>query len=247
MFSKLKLASSEEKKQKIIAHRGMSGKYPENTILAFEAARLLGLRWIETDINMIGDETLVVFHDKSFGRTVSGNCLTKNVSWKDFKDLDAGLWKGEGFAGQKVMRLGELITWAETNNMMLILEMKIYDSRKRRAAEVLTSALRNCKKANIIISSFDIDFLRHFKRFCKNIPIASIHTSLPENIDSLITELDIEAVHLDHHLLRKSTDVLSFRAKGIKVRAWTANDPFIVEHLFALGVDMVMSDYPELI
>jgi glycerophosphoryl diester phosphodiesterase len=63
----------------------------------------------------------------------------------------------------------------------------------------------------------------------------------------LITELDIEAVHLDHHLLRKSTDVLSFRAKGIKVRAWTANDPFIVEQLFALGVDMVMSDYPELI
>ena len=82
------MASSEEKKQKIIAHRGMSGKYPENTILAFEAARLLGLRWIETDINMLGDETLVVFHDKSFGRTVSGNCLTKNVSWKDFKDLD---------------------------------------------------------------------------------------------------------------------------------------------------------------
>ena len=36
-------------------------------------------------------------------------------------------------------------------------------------------------------------------------------------------------------------------AKGIKVRAWTANDPFIVEQLFALGVDMVMSDYPELI
>jgi glycerophosphoryl diester phosphodiesterase len=56
MFSKLKLASSEEKKHKIIAHRGMSGKYPENTVLAFEAARLLGLRWIETDINMLGDE-----------------------------------------------------------------------------------------------------------------------------------------------------------------------------------------------
>ncbi len=247
MLSKLKLISSEVKKQKIIAHRGMSGKYPENTSLAFEAARSLGLRWIETDVNMLGDETLVIFHDKSFGRTVTGNRLIKNMSWKDFKDIDAGLWKGEEFAGQRVMCLGELITWAETNNMMLILEMKSNDSRKRRAAEVLTSALRNCTKANIIVSSFDIDFLRHFKRSCKNIPIASIHTSLPENIDSLITELDIEAVHLNHDLIRKSADVLSFHAKGIKVRAWTVNDPFIVKQLFALGVDMVMSDYPELI
>ena len=39
--------------QKIAAHRGLSGRYPENTMLAFDAARQAGVRWIETDISML--------------------------------------------------------------------------------------------------------------------------------------------------------------------------------------------------
>ena len=43
--------------QKIAAHRGLSGQYPENTLLAFEAARQAGIIWIETDVSMLKDET----------------------------------------------------------------------------------------------------------------------------------------------------------------------------------------------
>ena len=55
----------------------------------------------------------------------------------------------------------------------------------------------------------------------------------------------IEAVHLDSDLIAASMDVTVFHQQGIKIRAWTVNDPSRAIDLFDLGVDMVMSDYPE--
>jgi glycerophosphoryl diester phosphodiesterase len=78
-----------------------------------------------------------------------------------------------------------------------------------------------------------------------HIPLASVHDSFPEDIYFLKTELAIEAVHLDSDLISASTDVTVFHQQGIKIRAWTVNDPNRANDLFDLGVDMVMSDYPE--
>jgi glycerophosphoryl diester phosphodiesterase len=147
--------------------------------------------------------------------------------------------------GQKVLRLATLISWAEVYDMTLILEMKCHGDRECRSAELLASSLRKTPKANIIVSSFDIDFLRYFRMSAPHIPLASVHDSFPEDIYFLKTELAIEAVHLDSDLISASTDVTVFHQQGIKIRAWTVNDPNRANDLFDLGVDMVMSDYPE--
>ena len=64
-------------------------------------------------------------------------------------------------------------------------------------------------------------------------------------IHFLKSKLAIEAVHLDSDLIITSKDVTIFHQQGIKIRAWTVNDPSRAIDLFDLGVDMVMSDYPE--
>ena len=240
-----KIFESKVRPHKVIAHRGMSGKFPENTLLAFNAARHEGLRWIETDISMLADETLIVFHDEAQGRTVAGDKLITDAKWEDFENADAGLWKGEQFWGQKVLPLETLISWAEAHDMTLILEMKCHGNREYRSAELLASSLRKRPRANIIVSSFNIDFLSYFRMFAPHIPLASIHNFFPKNIHFLKTGLAIEAVHLDSELIAASNDVTVFHQQGIKIRAWTVNDPIRAKDLFDLGVDMVMSDYPE--
>ena len=72
-----------------------------------------------------------------------------------------------------------------------------------------------------------------------------IHNFFPKDIYFLKTELAIEAVHLDSDLIAASMDVKIFHQQGIKIRAWTVNDQSRAITLFDLGVDMVMSDYPE--
>ena len=74
-----KIFGPKVKPHKVIAHRGMSGKFPENTFLAFDAVRHEGLRWVETDISMLADETLIVFHDEAQGRTVAGDKLVADA------------------------------------------------------------------------------------------------------------------------------------------------------------------------
>ena len=230
---------------RVIAHRGMSGKFPENTLLAFDAVRHEGLRWIEADISMLEDETLIVFHDEAQGRTVAGDKLVVDAKWEDFQNADAGLWKGKQFLGQRVLRLEKLISWAEMHDMTLILEMKCHGNRGYRSAEVLAFSLLQRPKADIIVSSFDFDFLSCFRMFAPHIRRASIHNFFPEDIYFLKNELAVEAVHLDSDLIVASKDVSVFHQQGIKIRAWTVNDPRRAMVLFDLGVDMVMSDFPE--
>lgn len=58
--------------QRVIAHRGLSSRAPENTMSAFRAAVEAGIKWIETDVDIIGDGTAVLIHDSSLDRTT--NC-----------------------------------------------------------------------------------------------------------------------------------------------------------------------------
>ena len=63
---------------KIFAHRGYSGKYPENTILAFKKALDIGVGGIELDVHKTKDGKLVVIHDENIKRTFDGEGLIKD-------------------------------------------------------------------------------------------------------------------------------------------------------------------------
>lgn len=53
----------------LVAHRGYSAEYPENTLLAIESALALGACYVEIDIHLTADQVAVVIHDKDLTRT----------------------------------------------------------------------------------------------------------------------------------------------------------------------------------
>ena len=50
---------------KVFAHRGFSGKYPENTMLAFKKAEEVGCYGIELDVQLTKDDEIVIMHDET--------------------------------------------------------------------------------------------------------------------------------------------------------------------------------------
>ena len=234
-------------KEQIIAHRGLSVSYPENTLIAFEAAKNAGIEWIETDISMLNDEELVIFHDETLGRTVSGEKNISDCVWAELANADAGIWKGEKYTGEKLLHLFDALTWAEKNDVTLILEMKCYGARQRRLAEVMANFLNPWQKEHLIISSFDIEFLRQFGKVVPKMRLASIHNSMPEDLEYLTGTLGIEAVHLESDFVLSKGSVQEFHNQGLDVRAWTVNDSQTASALIAIGVDMVMSDCPQVL
>ncbi|MCK4709219.1 MAG: hypothetical protein KAU21_11430 [Gammaproteobacteria bacterium] len=53
----------------LIAHRGYSAKYPENTLASIEAALTAGARFVEFDLQMIADDEFILMHDANLQRS----------------------------------------------------------------------------------------------------------------------------------------------------------------------------------
>lgn len=77
----------------ILAHRGGDEAFPENSLAAFEEARSLGIRHIETDVHLSADGRVVVSHDPSVDRCFDGRGRIAELSWRELsalRDRDGG-------------------------------------------------------------------------------------------------------------------------------------------------------------
>lgn len=78
----------------VTAHRGFSGHYPENTLLAFEKAIELGVDIVEFDVRESSDGALVILHDALLDRTTDGKGPVKGLPLSELKCLNATFWQG---------------------------------------------------------------------------------------------------------------------------------------------------------
>ncbi|MCE2447759.1 MAG: hypothetical protein J4F35_05025 [Candidatus Latescibacteria bacterium] len=95
-----------------VAHRGASGNYPENTLIAFQKALEIGVDEIELDIYMTKDDHLIVMHDSTVDRTTDGTGAIAKLTLAEIKALDAGSVFGEQFRGERVP------TWEEALDLV---------------------------------------------------------------------------------------------------------------------------------
>ncbi len=93
---------------RVIAHRGLSGPCPENTLPALAAAVALGADEIEFDIWASRDGEIVLCHDRDVKRTSNSEGLIAELDWVDISRLDAGGWKGAEWSGLKFCRLEDV-------------------------------------------------------------------------------------------------------------------------------------------
>jgi len=93
----------------VCAHRGANFSQPENTIAAFKEAIRLGAHMIEFDVQMSKDGELIILHDDTVDRTTNGTGGAVNLPFNELRELDAGLWKGTEFEGEKIPTLSETL------------------------------------------------------------------------------------------------------------------------------------------
>ena len=233
--------------EQICAHRGASGAYPENTHVAFDAAASVGAGWIETDIQCLADQELAIFHDTHLGRTAPGSAKVTSLSWPDMAKLDVGSWKGGAFALERPLRCEDLIAWqAEASDRPgIVWEVKCEDEPEAAAAAAaVTRRLRDAADDRCIVSSFSRDVLVALRPQLPAIPMALIAEALPKDGVAFCQEHGLEGVHLDGHQLTHDSARTVLDA-GLALRCYTINDMNDAERLVALGVSMIMTDFPE--
>ena len=242
------MAETDFSNEQICAHRGASGIYPENTRVAFEAAASVGAGWIETDIQCLADDELVIFHDTYLGRTAPGSAKVTALSWPDMAELDVGSWKGNTFSSERPLRCEDLMAWqAEASDRPgIVWEVKCEDDSEAvaAAAAAVTQRLQDAGDHRCIVSSFSRGVLVALRPQLPSIPMALIAEALPEDAVAFCQQHGLEGIHLDGHQVTQASARAVIDA-GLALRCYTINDMSQAERLVALGVSMIMTDFPE--
>ena len=139
----------------IIAHRGDVESAPENTLPAFQSAYDKGADGVELDVRLTGDGQLVVYHDRSLGRTCKGRGLVTNTSLEEIRSLDAGGWFSGKFQGVKAPTLDEVFELLP-HNFLINVEMKaVIDGMRLIAHRVAEVVRRHQRWGSTLVASFN--------------------------------------------------------------------------------------------
>lgn len=219
-----------------IAHRGASGDYPENTLLAFSKALDRGATWLELDVHLSKDGELVVIHDETLERTTNGKGPVNSCLLRDLRQLDAG-------HGQQVPLLSEVLELISKETVVNI-ELKGVETAAptaRLLGELL--GLGRLTEANLLVSSLEFRELEVFRSLHPGIKLAAVLDRLPRNLWSLVESLDLWSVHVSFSLV--SAGLLGeARQRGVRLFVFTVNHEKDLQELQQLGVDGVFTDYP---
>ncbi len=139
----------------VCGHRGYCLHYPENTVVAFQAARHWGATTLEIDVVLSKDGEAIVLHDHRVDRTTDGHGFAGDLTLAQICELDAGAAFDARFAGTRVPLLEEALNWAKHEGMGVVLEIKEYE-RPDLAAERIVALLEATGTADrVLVLSFD--------------------------------------------------------------------------------------------
>lgn len=218
--------------QIVIAHKGASGYFPENTMLSFRRAWELGAQMIELDVHETLDGKLVCIHDSTVERTTNGTGEVHTLIYKELAEFDAG-------RGESIPLLEDVLEFA-TGKLQVNIELKVIGVEQ----EVINLAERHAMTPNILVSSFLHGTLLTIKELNGSIATAILIKESKEDIISYASEFDVDAVN-PHHRLVTHEFVENLHAAKLEVYPWTVNDSSTMKTLYSLGVDGVVTDYPD--
>ncbi|MCX6656023.1 MAG: glycerophosphodiester phosphodiesterase family protein [Candidatus Bathyarchaeota archaeon] len=220
-----------------IGHRGAAGYEPENTLRSFEAAVRLGADMVEFDIHLCGSGELVVIHDETVDRTTDGSGTVAGMTLRELKALDAG-------RGEKIPTLGEVFSQLRGRVTMNI-ELKGRGTAEP-VHEYLTGYIRGGSWGldEILVTSFDWRMLGAMRELSDDIRLGPlVYKDINEAL-RIATELDSHSVNPYHRSIDLNF-VKEVHGLGIGVYPWTVDDPEDIRRVVGMGVDGVISDYPE--
>ena len=245
---------------RVIAHRGDSKNYPENTLPAFLSAVRMGIDVIETDVHLSKDGVLVIWHDPTLERNTDGKGTIESHTYEELLKYDAGYtftkdggktfpFRGKGI---RLCTLDEALKACPDERFNVDLK-----SKNLAIVDEFIRVIRDNKaERRVVCASFHYMILKKMRKKAPDI-MTSITTAevvplvLRKKAHLLPSKFKRKIIF---QIPRKAginivtpSFVKEMHKRGAVIMVWTINDEKSMRELFSMGVDSVMTDDPALV
>jgi glycerophosphoryl diester phosphodiesterase len=230
-----------------IAHRGFSGEYPENTILAFQKALELGVDAIELDVHLSSDGEVMVFHDEDLERTTGETGFIKDYSYARLCKLDAsGSYKGK-FGRNQIPTLSEYMDLIQDEDIITFLELKnsliVYPTLEEKVAECIYK-YRQEKKT--IIFSANHPSVKYFGQIAPDVRLLFPFDNWIFGYGAYCKEHGI-SLCMPYFRALTSDVIAEIKDHGITIYPWIIDEEDDMQNMIKLGVDGILTNRPDLL
>jgi len=243
----------------VVAHRGDSANFPENTMPAFLSALKMGIDVLETDVHLTRDKKIVIWHDGTLERNTDGKGKLENFTYSQLHEFDAGytFTKDEGKTypyrgtGIKMALLEDVLNNCpgqrfnidlKTKGPEIVKEFINIIDRTKAADRVLCASfhLSNLKlmrnlRPDILTSITTTEVLSYLLRQKHHMKI-----NTPDN-RTIVFQVPVQQWNI--HVITPDF-IKTFHDAGATIQVWTINDRKEMVRLFRMGVDTIMTDHP---
>ena len=236
----------------VIAHRGASAYYPENTMAAFRGAVEMGAEMIELDVMMSRDGVPVVFHDATLNDHTNGKGNVSEYPLEALKKLDAGSWFSKKFEGEKIPTLDEALAYA-SGKIAVNIEIKteaVGDALRGGVEEKSLQLVRKHKmEQHVLFSSFDYRAVAHLKKLDPAMPVALLYEKeqsgemLPSE---LVKKYGADAFNCSYRQLNKKR-LRDIQQHDIPVFVYTVDRKKRMKELLHKDVTGIFTNRPDLL
>jgi len=243
----------------VIAHRGGRSLGPESTLYTYRKAVELGVDVLEMDVRSTSDGRLIILHDATVARTTDATGPVENYTLAELNKLDAAYrWSpdnGRSFPlrnkGIKIPTLDEVFNAFPRTRINL----EIKDARSGTIQSLCRTIRSHHMTEKVMIASFDSGSLKEFRRGCPRVATSagSSEATLFYGLQKLYLEsayspdaqaLQVPETFRDLRVVNRRF-IEAAHARNMRVQVWTVDDIDSMKRLLKLGVDGIMTDYPQ--
>lgn len=240
-----KLKQHAERAPIVVAHRGASAEWPENTIPAFVAALDAGAQVVELDFHQTKDGVLVCLHDKTLDRTTDARTVfgDKDVAiaertWDEIAALDAGRWKDVRFADTRIPTLEAALDVIQPRATTMI------EHKAGRAKDLVELLSRRGWIESVIVQSFDWEWLADVHALEPRLLLAALSGRPLADADlERLPRLGVAIFHQSHQESRVE-DLPRLRRAVDLLCVYTVDADCSLIGCAAMGIDMITTNRP---
>jgi len=227
------------------AHRGFSGVYPENTMLAFRKAIELGVDGIELDVHLTKDGEIVIIHDETVDRTAGVPGRIAEMTLEEVLKVDVSYVKGDQFGFCGIPTLREYFELVKDLPLITNIELKTniieYEGIEQKVYDMIKEFGLSDR---VIISSFNHFSILRMKEIAPELKYGLLSESWIINTGKYVSELGIPCYHgLRGNMIAEH--VADMKKYGLEINTFTVNEEDEMRRMVTLGVDGIIGNFPD--